>query len=67
MPVGSITINKIDSTTNNNLAGANFTIKRLATNEIVDSFTTTTTAHVTSNLLPGNYEITETAALVVII
>lgn len=61
MPVGSITINKIDST-NNNLAGANFTIKRLATNEIVDSFTTTTTAHVTSNLLPGNYEITETAA-----
>ena len=62
MPVGSITINKIDSTTNNNLAGANFTIKRLATNEIVDSFTTTTTAHVTSNLLPGNYEITETAA-----
>lgn len=62
MPVGSITINKIDSTTNNNLAGANFTIKRLATNEIVDSFTTTTTAHVTSNLLPGNYEITETVA-----
>ena len=62
MPVGSITINKIDSTNNNNLAGANFTIKRLATNEIVDSFTTTTTAHVTSNLLPGNYEITETAA-----
>lgn len=62
MPVGSITINKIDSNTNNNLAGANFTIKRLATNEIVDSFTTTTTAHVTSNLLPGNYEITETAA-----
>ena len=62
MPVGSITINKIDSTTNNNLAGANFTIKRLATNEIVDSFTTTTTVHVTSNLLPGNYEITETAA-----
>lgn len=62
MPVGSITINKIDSTTNNNLVGANFTIKRLATNEIVDSFTTTTTAHVTSNLLPGNYEITETAA-----
>ena len=62
MPVGSITINKIDSSTNNNLAGANFTIKRLATNEIVDSFTTTTTAHVTSNLLPGNYEITETAA-----
>ena len=62
MPVGSITINKIDSTNNNNLAGANFTIKRLATNEIVDSFTTTTTAHVTSNLLPGNYEITEAAA-----
>ncbi len=62
MPVGSITINKIDSTNNNNLAGANFTIKRLATNEIVDSFTTTTTSHVTSNLLPGTYEITETAA-----
>ena len=61
MPVGSITINKIDST-NNNLAGANFTIKRLATNEIVDSFTTTTISHVTSNLLPGTYEITETAA-----
>ena len=62
MPVGSITINKIDGTTNNSLAGASFTIKRLATNEIVDSFTTTTTSHVTSNLLPGTYEITETAA-----
>lgn len=62
MPVGSITINKIDGNTNNNLAGASFTIKRLATNEIVDSFTTTTTSHVTSNLLPGTYEITETAA-----
>lgn len=62
MPVGSITINKIDASTNNNLAGASFTIKRSATNEIVDSFTTTTTSHVTSNLLPGTYEITETAA-----
>lgn len=62
MPVGSITISKIDGTTNNNLAGASFTIKRLATNEIVDSFTTTTTSHVTSNLLPGTYEIVETAA-----
>jgi|GEM_PF-599063 len=62
MPVGSITINKIDGTTNNSLAGASFTIKRLATNEIVDSFTTTTTSHVTSNLLPGTYEITEKAA-----
>ncbi|HIS38303.1 MAG TPA: Cys-Gln thioester bond-forming surface protein [Candidatus Onthousia faecavium] len=62
MPTGSLTINKVDSNGNNPLAGARIEIVRVATNTVVDSFTTTTTSHTTSNLLPGEYEIRETSA-----
>ena len=62
MPTGSLTIRKVDSSNNNPLAGANIEVIRKATNTVVEQFTTTTSNHVISNLLPGEYEIKETSA-----
>ena len=62
MPTGSLTINKVDGNTSKPLAGASIEVKRDITNEVVASFTSTTSAYKISNLLPGSYTITETSA-----
>lgn len=64
IPLGSITINKVDGSTNQNLEGANFSIIRLATKETIDNFTTGSTAHKTINLLPGEYQVIENSTKV---
>ena len=62
MPTGSLTIKKVDSEDNSPLAGANIEVRRVATNKVVASFTTTTNDYTVSNLLPGEYTIKETSA-----
>ena len=62
MPTGSLTIKKVDSETNSPLAGANIEVKRTINNQIVANFTTTTNDYTISNLLPGEYTITEISA-----
>ena len=61
MPTGSLTINKVDGN-NNPLAGASIEVRRDATNQVVASFTSTTSAYRVSNLLPGSYTIREISA-----
>ena len=62
MPTGSLTIRKVDSTNNNALAGANIEVRRVINNEVVANFTTTTSNYTVSDLLPGEYKITELSA-----
>ena len=62
MPTGSLTIKKVDSETNSPLAGANIEVRRVITNQVVASFTTSTKDYTISNLLPGEYTIKETSA-----
>ena len=62
MPTGSLTIKKVDSETNSPLVGANIEVRRVITNQVVASFTTTTNDYTVSNLLPGEYTIKETSA-----
>ena len=62
MPTGSLTINKLDSSNDSPLAGAEIEVKRMINDKVIDTFTTTTTAHTISNLLPGVYQITELSA-----
>ena len=61
MPTGSLTIRKVDDS-NNALAGARIEVRRVVTNQVIDTFTSTTSLHVISNLLPGEYEIRELEA-----
>ena len=61
MPTGSLTIRKVDDD-NNALAGARIEVRRVVTNQVIDTFTSTTSLHVISNLLPGEYEIRELEA-----
>ena len=61
MPTGSLTIRKVDDS-NNALAGARIEVRRVVTNQVVDTFTSTTSDHIISNLLPGEYEIRELEA-----
>ena len=62
MPTGSLTIRKVDSTNNSALAGANIEVRRVINNEVVANFTTTTSNYTVSDLLPGEYKITELSA-----
>ena len=62
MPTGSLTIKKVDSANNSPLAGANIEVTRVITNQVVASFTSTTSDYKISNLLPGEYTIKETKA-----
>ena len=61
MPTGSLTIKKVDDS-NKLLAGARIEVRRVVTNKVIDTFTSTTSSHVISNLLPGEYEIRELEA-----
>ena len=62
MPTGSLTIRKVDSTNNSALAGANIEVRRVITNEVVANFVSTTSNYTVSDLLPGEYSITELSA-----
>ena len=62
MPTGSLTIKKVDSSNNSPLEGAKIEVKRMINNKVIDTFTTTTTEHTVSNLLPGEYQINELSA-----
>ena len=62
LPTGSITVQKVDGSTNQMLAGSRIEVRRAINNELVSSFTSTTSAKVISNLLPGKYNIVETGA-----
>ena len=62
MPTGSLTIKKVDSSNNSPLAGASIEVRRDATNQVVASFTTTTSDYTIPNLLPGSYTIREISA-----
>ena len=62
MPTGSLTIKKVDSANNSPLAGANIEVTRVITNQVVASFTSTTSDYKINNLLPGEYTIKETKA-----
>lgn len=59
IPTGSITIEKINSSTDAPLAGAKIELVRNSGNQVIETFTTTTTAKKISNLLPGKYTIRE--------
>ena len=59
IPTGSITIEKVNATTDAPLAGAKIELVRNSDNQVIETFTTTTTAKTISGLLPGKYTIRE--------
>ena len=62
-PTGSLSIKKVSSLNpTDNLEGAKIQVKRIATNEIIKTFTTTSNEEVISDLLPGKYTVTELEA-----
>ena len=59
LPLGSLTIKKVADGHDENLEGAQIQVKRVATDEVVKTFTTSSNAEVISDLLPGEYTVTE--------
>ncbi len=65
IPTGSLTIEKVDSVSNNLLPGAEIEVYRVigtGNEKMIDSFTTSNEAKVISNLLPGQYKVVEKSA-----
>jgi len=62
LPKGSLVINKVDDSTGDPLAGAVIRVTRVATSEVITTFTTTTSPTTVSNLIYGTYTIEEISA-----
>lgn len=62
IPTGSITIEKVNATTTTPLAGATIELIRDSDNQVIETFTTTTSNKTISGLLPGSYTVHEIEA-----
>ena len=63
IPTGSIEIEKVNSNNKEQLLeGAEIEVRRAVNNELIETFTSTTSSKTITNLLPGKYIITENKA-----
>lgn len=62
LPEGNIRIEKVDSKSGAFLSGAEIEVRRVATNEVVKTITTSGEAVIVDHLLPGQYQVVETKA-----